>query len=32
MSFSEAEVQGARGAWEKMYADAEDNGTTVLVR
>ncbi|CAM4463340.1 cytoglobin-1-like [Lepidochelys kempii] len=32
MAFSEAEVQRARGAWEKMYANAEDNGTTVLVR
>uniref|UniRef100_A0A8C9EPP6 superoxide dismutase n=1 Tax=Pavo cristatus TaxID=9049 RepID=A0A8C9EPP6_PAVCR len=32
MSFSEAEVQSARGAWEKMYVDAEDNGTAVLVR
>ncbi|KFW02904.1 Cytoglobin-1, partial [Eurypyga helias] len=32
MSFSEAEVQSARGAWEKIYVDAEDNGTTVLVR
>ncbi|NWR87021.1 CYGB1 protein, partial [Furnarius figulus] len=32
MSFSDAEVQSARGAWEKMYVDAEDNGTTVLVR
>ncbi|NXE94006.1 CYGB1 protein, partial [Menura novaehollandiae] len=32
MSLSEAEVQSARGAWEKIYVDAEDNGTTVLVR
>ncbi|NXQ84287.1 CYGB1 protein, partial [Nyctibius grandis] len=27
---SEAEVQSAHGAWEKIYVDAKDNGTTVL--
>ncbi|NWZ42769.1 CYGB1 protein, partial [Brachypodius atriceps] len=32
MSLSEAEVQSARCAWEKIYVDAEDNGTAVLVR
>ncbi|CAN0060648.1 unnamed protein product [Bubo scandiacus] len=32
MSSSEAEVQSARGVWEKMYVDAEDNGTAVLIR
>ncbi|TRZ15051.1 hypothetical protein HGM15179_012031 [Zosterops borbonicus] len=32
MSLSEAEVQSARGAWEKIYVDAEDNGTAVLIR
>ncbi|NXQ27915.1 CYGB1 protein, partial [Alaudala cheleensis] len=30
MSLSEAE--SAHGAWEKIYVDAEDNGTAVLVR
>lgn len=32
MSLSEAEVQSARGAWEKIYVDAEDSGTAVLFR
>uniref|UniRef100_A0A8C8BCK2 superoxide dismutase n=1 Tax=Otus sunia TaxID=257818 RepID=A0A8C8BCK2_9STRI len=32
MSSTEAEVQSARGVWEKMYVDAEDNGTVVLIR
>uniref|UniRef100_A0A8D0EYX6 Myoglobin n=1 Tax=Strix occidentalis caurina TaxID=311401 RepID=A0A8D0EYX6_STROC len=32
MSSTEAEVQSARGVWDKVYVDAEDNGTAVLIR
>ncbi|XP_043942948.1 cytoglobin-1-like [Protopterus annectens] len=32
MALSDAEIQSARGAWAKLYANAEDNGATVLAR